>query len=728
MDISIQQGTLRIDCLRADIFRVRFSQQGGFTEPALNRYGVLHEPDAEVTCDTREDEQAVVLTTSCATLTADKKTGRVSLAGKDGGTLLQNTADPQSTSEGFDLSFGLEQGEKLYGMGDVTRDRLNKHGFMKKIWVVNVGCYVPIPFLMSDKGWGLLINTTWRHYIDAGCKQEENLHIWSDGGTLDYYLFAGSSLGEILDAYTEISGKPVMLPAWAYGLTFVCNQQANAREMMDDGLNFRREGIPCDVLGLEPGWMENYYDASIQKDWHHDRFYIPPWDGQGQYTFLSAAKRMGFKTSLWLCCDYDFSYYEEEQLGNRIQSSDEVPERYADDFEQDQTFGHAGIRMDKITDPNQPWFEHLKKFVDQGVSAFKLDGAYQINAHPDRLYGNGMTDVEMHNMYPTLYNKQMSQGFSEHTGKRAMVYSSGGYTGIQQYSATWAGDTGGGAKPLVSMLNHGMSGHTNTSCDMDIITPEGIHFGFFQSWSQVCSWAYWRHPWLLDKKTKQVFRDYTKLRYRLFPYIYSTAHIASATAMPIMRAMPLAFPEYDGADQCLNQYMFGENFLVGAFTNEIYLPEGIWYDYWTGEKTTGGQTMQANYPADKGGPLYVKAGAIIPLCEEMDFIGEKPMDSITLQIFDGPQGAFTLYEDDGETYRYQNGEYATTDISFTSENGSLALSLKTEGSYEGMPKCKSYTVLFHTESAPKQVTVNGEDCAFEHCAQGITFHFTQSIA
>ena len=90
------------------------------------------------------------------------------------------------------------------------------------------------------------------------------------------------------------------------------------------------------------------------------------------------------------------------------------------------------------------------------------DGAYQINAHPDRLYGNGMTDVEMHNMYPTLYNKQMSQGFSEHTGKRAMVYSSGGYTGIQQYSATWAGDPGGGAKPLVSMLNHGMSGHTNT--------------------------------------------------------------------------------------------------------------------------------------------------------------------------------------------------------------------------------------------------------------------------
>lgn len=92
------------------------------------------------------------------------------------------------------------------------------------------------------------------------------MHIWSDGGTLDYYLFAGSSLGEILDAYTEISGQAGYAAGLAYGLTFVCNQQANAREMMDDGLNFRREGIPCRRVGAGAGLMENYYDASIQKD------------------------------------------------------------------------------------------------------------------------------------------------------------------------------------------------------------------------------------------------------------------------------------------------------------------------------------------------------------------------------------------------------------------------------------------------------------------------------
>ena len=140
-----------------------------------------------------------------------------------------------------------------------------------------------------------------------------------------------------------------------------------------------------------------------------------------------------------------------------------------------------------------------------------MDGARQVNEHPDRKWGNGMDDEEMHNLYPTLLNQQMHQGFKEHTGRRPMIYSSGGYTGLQQYAATWAGDTGGGPKPLVSMLNHGLSGHANVSCDMDVFTPMGIHFGFLQAWSQVCSWAYWRHPWLLGDKLLPIFKTYARL-------------------------------------------------------------------------------------------------------------------------------------------------------------------------------------------------------------------------
>jgi hypothetical protein len=109
-----------------------------------------------------------------------------------------------------------------------------------------------------------------------------------------------------------------------------------------------------------------------------------------------------------------------------------------------------------------------------------------------------MNDEEMHNLFPVIYAKQMSKGFEDHTKRRSMVYSAGGYSGIQQYVATWAGDTGGGAKPLASMLNLGFSGHSNHSCDMNARDPESIHFGFLQTWAQQNNWDYWYQPWLLD--------------------------------------------------------------------------------------------------------------------------------------------------------------------------------------------------------------------------------------
>ena len=106
--------------------------------------------------------------------------------------------------------------------------------------------------------------------------------------------------------------------------------------------------------------------------------------------------------------------------------------------------------------------------MDDGAQAFKMDGANQVLFHPDRKWRNGMDDAEMHNLYPVLLAKQMSRGYGDYTGRRAMIYTACGYAGTQQYAATWAGDTGGGEKPLVSLLNHGLSGHSNTSCDMQV--------------------------------------------------------------------------------------------------------------------------------------------------------------------------------------------------------------------------------------------------------------------
>ena len=710
VDIPVAQGCLRVQPLAPHTFRIRLTHDGRFREPALIRYGILRGDWPEVAYTVEQDERAVTIATAETRLSIARSDGQLSLADADGDQLLRQTSPPLSSpAKGFRSEFALSRDERLYGLGDVTRDRIEKRGFMANMWVTNVASYVPISVLLSTGGWGILANTTWRHYFDVGSTRDDRLAFGARRGELDYYLIAGVDLPALLDRYTDIAGKPGLLPLWGYGLTFVCNQQADAREMLDDCLNLRREDIACDLVGLEPGWMETRYDYSVEKKWHPERFYLPTWGSAGPHTFLAAARRLGFKMSLWLCCNYDLSHEEERRAGVESDAEPEPTGFHPDDFERDEHFGHGPVLMDQVTRPEEPWFEHLKPFVDYGVGAFKMDGALQVNEHPDRKWANGMDDEEMHNLYPTILNKQMSQGFHEHTGRRAMIYSSGGYTGIQQYSATWAGDTGGGPKPLVSMLNHGLSGHANASCDMDVFTPAGIHFGFLQPWSQVCSWAYWRHPWLLGDELLPIFKYYTHLRYRLLPYIYSTAHVAARTGLPIMRAMPLAFPDCARADELDNQYLFGDWFLTGAFIDQIHLPAGKWIDYWTGEAHQGPVDLSCHIPEGRGGPLFVRAGAIIPEWPEMAYVGQKPVDALGLHVYPHADSSFTLYEDDGETRQYLNGDVAATAINCRQQNGEVELTIDARrGEYEGMPETRSVDVRLHVESAPDQVILNGQ--------------------
>ena len=692
---------VKISVLGESTYRISYSRGGEHKGSALNRYNIFKEPAAYT--NYAESENAI--RTPKTELVYDQSGGMLHLKTDGGGTLISAVIDYADTPKGFDAKFKIRADEKIYGLGDVTRDRLNKHGYKTDMWVSDVKSYVPIPFLMAEN-WGILLNTTFLHYADVGANDIETIRFHADDGDLDYYLFAGESFKDILNLYTDIAGKPVMLPRCAFGLTFVCNMQADAGEFISDALNFRREDIPCDILGLEPGWMEKFYDETTHKKWHPDRFNIPSYAPTGPNTFPSAAGRLGFKMSLWLCCDYDLSYYEEALIGGNtiIPKKESVP--YPAGFEADEHFINHKRMTDAVTSPDEPWFEHLKKFVDQGAAAFKMDGAYQVLDHPDRLYANGMHDNEMHNLYPTLLNKQMSKGYADYTGKRAMIYSSGGYTGIQQYSATWAGDTGGGHGPMVSILNHGMSGHSNASCDMEVFSTEGIHFGFLQPWAQLCSWNYWRHPWLLADEDKEIFRQYAKLRYSLLPYFYTAAYEASVSGMPIMRAMPLVYPEYEKADSCLKQYMLGGGLLTAAFnTDTIYLPEGEWFDFWTDDLYEGGKNITYKPPKGKGGALFVKSGTIIPMCGITKFIGEKEIDAYELHIY-GSAAEGLIYSDDGVTYAYQNGEYALTAVKAVSANGICKIDIKTKGSYKGMPDKITYKAVIHGGNKNDEIIIN----------------------
>lgn len=718
--LPLQGGALvRVDVLGERLFRIRHSKTGEWTESGLNRYGIFSTAFPDVAMEQTEANGAYVLLTKQARLSINRQDGAVTLAAADGKMLTQQAAPVYETNGGYRLQATLTKEERLYGLGDVSRENIMRRGGVYEFWVRNVKSYIPIPVVLSNRGWGLLMNTTWRNTIDVG-KSEPDRIIWTaPRSDLDYYVFCGPDYRSLLDTYTSLSGRPALLPIWGYAFTYVCNENIDAFNLVNEALTFRREGMPCDVIGLEPGWMSKNYDGTTAKEWHPHRFPIPKWAPKGPHTFLGALERKGFKLSLWLCCDHDLAVYEEQQLAGQkpALASNAKPasvEDDPDDFEKDEHLNKpAGgkkkesAKQDSPSTP-EPWFEHLKKFVDQGVKAFKLDGAYQVIEHPTRQWGNGMTDEEMHNLYPVIYAKQMATGFENHTKRRSMVYSAGGYAGVQQFVASWAGDTGGGPKPLASMLNLGFSGHSNHSCDMDVFSLESLHFGFLQTWAQQNNWAYWRQPWLLEDDKIAAFRQYGQLRYQLLPYLYTTAAEAALSGYPVMRAMSMAYPDDPAWDACLGQYMLGDSLLVSAFSKEVRLPEGVWIDFWSGKRTVGPATLPVEITPTQGGALFVKSGAIIPTWPVQNHVEKGWSAEVGLLVYPAERSNFTLYEDDGASLGYRKGQFARTVLNCETSGKTVKLSIGgREGSYAGMPETRDFSATVQLPARPGRVSLDG---------------------
>ncbi len=700
-------GVVRIEALSPYIFRFRLAGDGHFVEPGVIRYGVFPGAKARSTAKVKKAKGRVLIQTDGAAIEIAEADGTFVFYDAGGKCLVRSASVPQNMPRrGFSAELAIGPQEKFYGLGDVCRDRLNKRGHRAEIWVKNISSYIPIPWVMSTGGWALLVNSTWKHVIDIGQAQPDRLLFKGEyfdrgNGNLDFYLVAGESLPLLLDRYTWLAGRPALLPKWAYGFMFINREFDNINQVLENALHFRDRKIPCDSLGLEPGWMDNFYNGKVDKKWHPERFPIPSWVKSKTHSFVGVMDRLGFKLSLWLNCEYDVTYAEEKICVEKEDRQFHLDAQIHDE----RLLGQ--FRLDTCTQPNQSWFEHLKKFVDQGASAFKMDAHATVFEFPDRRWANGLDDLEMHNIYGLILNKQMHNGFAEYTGKRPMINAATGYAGTQQYSTCWAGDTGGGEKPLVCILNHSLSGNPNVSCDMDIEYKAGIHFGFFNPWSMVNNCYFWFQPWFLGEEIEAMARYYAQLRSRLIPYIYSTAYTAHLSGLPIVRPMPLAFPDDPKSDELLKQFMFGDAFLVAAFTDQVHLPEGKWFDLWSGQCHEGPCDLTCQVPEDRGGPAFVRAGSIIPYGPVMSHVDQKPMECVELHVYPCGSSRFTLFEDDGLTFGYQKGQCALTEIKCKTSPGCVELTiLPRQGRYAGMPEKREYDLVIRLERIPRTVLLN----------------------
>lgn len=681
----------------------------------LTRYGILT-PDENLPLSADE----ITVTDGAVTLAAGKRN-------------VQFRVIPHS--RGYRIEIPLAKAERLFGLGDATRQEVMIRGLRADMDTANVTAYGPMPVLLSDYGWAIIVNTTYRSIFDCAATDPDTVVIKVSDGDADFYLCTADSLKVLLSRVTHVTGRPALLPKFAYGLTLVQNEETDARSMLWDIRTLRDRDIPCDTMGLEPSWMEKHYDFSVFKEWNKTKFPLPSWykkNSADSFTFFFPMREMGMQLSLWLCNDYDLLYEEERQVRN-ARTAEEKEAAGAGDAVIFDTHLSGVRRMDSLTDPDTPWFEHLKKFVDNGAAAFKLDGANQVLHHPDRLWADRYTDDEVHNVYPVLLAKQIQNGFGDYTGRRLLLYSADAYIGTQQFAATWAGDTGGGPATLVSLMNYAMCGHSHTACDIDVPDPRSIHYGFLTPWSQYFCWANWKYPWFLRPEEEEMIRFYAKLRSSLFPYLYAAAHEAYETGIPMLRPLPLMYEDTDRFDHVKNAYMLGDSLYVGAFDMHLSLPDGDWVDYFTGKRYSG--EIDYEIPAGKGGALFVRAGSVLVTMAPQKYILEKAHD-YRIEVFPGGNGSFTLYEDDGFTYDYRNGKFAATAIAYTESAGSAVLTVrKREGSYPGRPDnghnilrnsiprvdamepVRDMTILLHGKT-PRSVTCNGAPIDFTETENG----------
>ena len=631
----------------------------------------------------------------------------------------------------------LTKDEKFYGLGERT-GFLNKRGEEHELWNVDQSTphvhstrhmYKTIPFLIGlkeKKSYGIFFDNTYRSRFDLGKNSEDYFSFEADGGPLNYYIFYGPSIETVVQHYTELTGRMEMPPKWAVGFQQCRYSYYPETKVRDIANKFREKEIPCDVIYLDIDYMDGYRVFT----WDQAKFPQPE-------KMLADLKEDGFKVvnivDPGVKQDDDYFVYQ-EAIDNNYLSTD----KYGIPFIGTVWPGDSVFPDFSQSRVREWWGEKNKDFIKSGIAGIwndmnepaLLEGETQ-TMPLDIVHENDGREIdhaEFHNLYGTYMTMGTREGLLKaRPNERPFILTRSGFSGIQRYAAAWTGDNKSFwehlALSIPMLTNLGISGLTFAGADIGGFgfepTPElfarwiqlGICYPFCRVHSAIDTMH--QEPWTFGPRIEEIAREYISLRYQLMPYLYNQFYQAAQTGQPIMQPLIYQYQDDEKVHNINDQFMLGESIMVapviqpGKDCRAVYLPAGEWYDFHTGLRYEGEKSILADAPLDKM-PIFVKAGSMVPMRSTINYIGEKELEELIIQVYSGPDMEYTYYEDDGHSYDYLVGGYNLT--RFEVQTGDKVLKITIEPLVEEFDSSiKRYKFILKDMDQYNRVLVNGEE-------------------
>jgi alpha-D-xyloside xylohydrolase len=543
------------------------------------------------------------------------------------------------------------------------------------------------------------------------------------GQAVDFYFFYGPELNRVMSDYRQLTGEAPLFPKWAYGYWQCRERYHSQQEILDTAAEFRKRRIPVDAL---------------VQDWQY-------WGKHG-----------------WSAMKFDEDYYPKpKEMMDQLHAEDvhlliSVWSRFGED-----TDVYKVMKAQSFLVPGEPWTDFFNpkaqttywSELNKGIFQTGMDGWWMDASEPefDILKGKQTflgSGESVRNAYPLYVTKAIYEGQRATTDrKRVVILTRSAFAGQQRNAAaSWSGDISADwitlQRQIPAGLSFSMSGMPYWTTDIggffrptDQYASEAYHellirwfqYGAFSPIFRVHGYKSNAELWNYGPQVENVLTQYDELRYRLLPYIYSSAWGVTKNGETLMRSLPLEFTADPGARGVSDQFMFGAALLInpvataGATQRTLYLPAGSdWIDFWTGERVKGGQIITAAAPLDRM-PIYAKSGSIVAFGPKVEVSSAKA-DPIELRLYPGANGDFALYEDEGDNYDYEQGVYSTIPVHWDDKTGTLTIGDR-QGSFPGMLEHRSFRIVSVMNGQGTGVSPSAEaDATIEYDGKATSVH------